>query len=466
MELNRRVINSRGDFNILMRSSDPECCPYSHQMCRNPCKNRHCLSQCVLTCGSEGNPKCQAITCEEANPKQCKANPNNVGPWESAHPGTGGDPSVWGPGHEHEDHLHEDSGKDDHIHPADSGPGDGTKDFGPPSSDNNSPFNPNKNGPSSNNNGPSSNNNGPSSNNNGPSSNNNGPTSNNYGPSSNNNGPISNNNGPSSNGNGPNSNNNGPSSNNNGPSSNNNGPSSNNYGPSSSNNGPLSNNNGPSSNSNGPSNNNNGPSSNNNGPSSNNNGPSSNSNGPSSNNNGPSSNNNGPSSSSNGPSSNNNGPSSNDNGPSSNSNGPSNNDNGPSGKGNGPNISVKKCDENYTQIGNKCFALMNKPTSWLMGLTACMIADGTIATIHSKKEQAALLELTGGKKSWIGLKDFQDEGHFSWMNQEPVVYTNWAQGEPSGEDEEDCVAMGDDGTWSDEHCKDNLPYICQKDLPK
>jgi len=101
-----------------------------------------------------------------------------------------------------------------------------------------------------------------------------------------------------------------------------------------------------------------------------------------------------------------------------------------------------------------------------MGLTACMIADGTIATIHSKKEQTALLQLTRGKKAWIGLKDFQDEGHFSWMNQEPVVYTNWAQGEPSGEDEEDCVAMGDDGTWSDEHCKLNLPYICQKDLTK
>ena len=41
-----------------------------------------------------------------------------------------------------------------------------------------------------------------------------------------------------------------------------------------------------------------------------------------------------------------------------------------------------------------------------MGLTACMIADGTIVAIDSQDEMDAVLRLTGGKQSWIGLKDF------------------------------------------------------------
>merc|ERR1719228_1651651 len=140
-----RVLNLRGDFAVLMRSKEPDCCPYIHQMCRSPCKARHCLSQCILTCGSEGNPKCQPITCEEANPKQCEANPYNVKPFGEAHPGPGGDPSAWGPPsnnpfdsedhhdhHDHHHHKHFQPGQDDPDH----------SQFAPSSGNDNGPSSP------------------------------------------------------------------------------------------------------------------------------------------------------------------------------------------------------------------------------------------------------------------------------------------------------------------------------------
>jgi len=481
MELHRRIINSRGDFGILMRSKEPDCCPYIHQMCRNPCKARHCLSQCVLSCGSEGNPKCKPITCEEANPKQCEANPNNVTPWEQAHPAPGGDPSAWGPPPDNnpfDNQKNKSPSTNTNNQPQ---PGGEPSDFAPPSDNSNSPFSSNDDhdhfhsgnedhdhdhedsvGVDHSHGFPSSNNNNPFSSSHdhdhlhtdsdadhedhadhdhdfpSPSSDGNNPFS-----SNNENSPLNTDNPsrPADSGNGDGTKDFGPSSNDNSPFNSNN------------NNSPFS-----------TTNNDSGPSSNNISPSSNSNGPSSNNAGPGSNEVGPSNNSGGPSDNEIVPESNDVGPSSNDLGPSNSGGGPSINTKSPKSADNDEENSAKKCDENYTKIGDKCFALMDKPTSWLMGLTACMIADGTIATVHSKKEQDALLQLTGGKKSWIGLKDFQDEGHFTWMNQDPVVYTNWASGEPSGEEEEDCVAMGEDGTWSDEHCKEDLPYICQKDL--
>merc|ERR1711892_750698 len=96
--LQRRILNTRGDFQLLMRSGkqDSDCCPYIHEMCRSPCKGRLCLSQCVLTCGpkgegegeGKGNHKCKPITCEQANPNLCVANPYYVIPFPSFALGT------------------------------------------------------------------------------------------------------------------------------------------------------------------------------------------------------------------------------------------------------------------------------------------------------------------------------------------------------------------------------------------
>ena len=65
---------------------------------------------------------------------------------------------------------------------------------------------------------------------------------------------------------------------------------------------------------------------------------------------------------------------------------------------------------------------------------------------------------------WI--KDFQDEANFTWMNQDPMTYTNWGAGQLSREEEEDCMSVDAASKWSDFNGKNKLPYLCQKDMPK
>ncbi len=54
---------------------------------------------------------------------------------------------------------------------------------------------------------------------------------------------------------------------------------------------------------------------------------------------------------------------------------------------------------------------------------------------------------------WIGLNDEAVEGTFVWYDQSPVVYTNWAAGEPNNSGgNEDCVQIYPDGMWNDLPC--------------
>ncbi len=57
---------------------------------------------------------------------------------------------------------------------------------------------------------------------------------------------------------------------------------------------------------------------------------------------------------------------------------------------------------------------------------------------------------------WIGFNDETAEGSFVWYDQAPIVYTNWAPGEPNQSGNEDCVqiypAGANPGTWNDLSC--------------
>jgi len=50
---------------------------------------------------------------------------------------------------------------------------------------------------------------------------------------------------------------------------------------------------------------------------------------------------------------------------------------------------------------------------------------------------------------WIGFNDEDAEGNFVWYDQSPVVYTNWAPGEPNNSGDEDCTQIYPDGMWND-----------------
>lgn len=72
---------------------------------------------------------------------------------------------------------------------------------------------------------------------------------------------------------------------------------------------------------------------------------------------------------------------------------------------------------------------------WTDAYADAQARGGYLATITSEAENIFLTGLTltaqGHLESWIGLTDVLNEGTFVWVTGEPLVYTNWAPGEPN-----------------------------------
>jgi len=68
---------------------------------------------------------------------------------------------------------------------------------------------------------------------------------------------------------------------------------------------------------------------------------------------------------------------------------------------------------------------------------------------------------------WIGLVDENSDGEFTWTSTGSVPnYTNWDNGEPSKDDNEDCTHLNyvsQGRTWNDRPCLDSFLFaLCQK----
>lgn len=98
-------------------------------------------------------------------------------------------------------------------------------------------------------------------------------------------------------------------------------------------------------------------------------------------------------------------------------------------------------------LGDSGYYLSNDMATWELANIICNNLGGNLVTINSAQEQAFVFNLAmnspNGSVSnyWIGLNDYNDEGDFTWVNGEPVTYTNWNLGEPNGGSGENAVEV-------------------------
>ena len=80
-----------------------------------------------------------------------------------------------------------------------------------------------------------------------------------------------------------------------------------------------------------------------------------------------------------------------------------------------------------------------------------------MAEITSAEEESLVEEfLPEGLTYWLGLSDFAHEGIWTWQESHQIAaYFNWASGQPSNSEEEDCVwkSFSTYG-WHDADCYD------------
>ena len=101
---------------------------------------------------------------------------------------------------------------------------------------------------------------------------------------------------------------------------------------------------------------------------------------------------------------------------------------------------------------------------WLAREHAASIG-GHLVTYSDPDEQDAVSSMIGQDiEYYIGLSDEVNEGEFEWDTREPLMYTNWGDGEPnnSGNDE-DYVVVWPTGFWNDAPGEWDMLYVIEVD---
>lgn len=114
-------------------------------------------------------------------------------------------------------------------------------------------------------------------------------------------------------------------------------------------------------------------------------------------------------------------------------------------------------DAKYNEATDSTYVLIDSG-AWSVAQAWAVAHGGYLATIDSAEENAFIFDSLRDDVTdigaYIGLNDLDSEGDFVWASGDPLIYENWAPGEPNNAGDEDLVEMvfqylGSDGRWND-----------------
>lgn len=115
-------------------------------------------------------------------------------------------------------------------------------------------------------------------------------------------------------------------------------------------------------------------------------------------------------------------------------------------------------------VGEKIFKASGFEKSFEDAQQICAQAGGRMPSPRSVAENEALRQLVEAENkgaTFLSVSDSKKEGMFIYPNGEPLLYSNWAPGEPNNEGDEDCVEIFANGKWNDKSCNENHLVICE-----
>ncbi|XP_060498334.1 pulmonary surfactant-associated protein D [Panthera onca] len=115
-------------------------------------------------------------------------------------------------------------------------------------------------------------------------------------------------------------------------------------------------------------------------------------------------------------------------------------------------------------VGEKIFKTGGIEKSFEDAQQVCIQAGGQMASPRSAAENDALQQLVTveNKAAFLSITDIKTEGKFIYPTGEPLVYSNWAPGEPNNNGgAENCVEIFTNGKWNDKACGEQRLVVCE-----
>ncbi|XP_036054531.1 pulmonary surfactant-associated protein D [Onychomys torridus] len=115
-------------------------------------------------------------------------------------------------------------------------------------------------------------------------------------------------------------------------------------------------------------------------------------------------------------------------------------------------------------VGDKIFRTGGSEKPFEDAREVCRQAGGQLASPRSAAENAAIQQLitAHNKAAFLSMTDMDTEGKFTYPTGEPLVYSNWAPGEPNNNGgAENCVEIFTNGQWNDKVCGEQRLVICE-----
>jgi hypothetical protein len=113
----------------------------------------------------------------------------------------------------------------------------------------------------------------------------------------------------------------------------------------------------------------------------------------------------------------------------------------------------------------KCLRFFTTALSFTAAQTACGSYGGNLVTIASYDENLFVMNLTGGRASWVGLNDIVQENVWTWMDSSvPCNVALWNPGLVGNTAARDCVQISIT-SWTAMTCSTPTPFVCSMNIP-
>ncbi|XP_062239555.1 C-type lectin domain family 10 member A-like [Platichthys flesus] len=128
------------------------------------------------------------------------------------------------------------------------------------------------------------------------------------------------------------------------------------------------------------------------------------------------------------------------------------------------------CPPDWKLSGLSCYFFSHSTLSWNDSRAWCETHESHLVILSSDRDWDFVTPHTHSEFFWVGLSDWRT-GTWEWVDQTPYSMDSrqWRPGQPDnwdghglGPGGEDCAHLHRDGRLNDQHCSEQMRFICQK----